>query len=261
MFVLSGDGTVQAIVQYLASQPNDAWMPDLLVLGGGRSNVTARDFGGHPALAKLEAALRAAREGSPLAIEPRPLLRVEQAGSTEQHGFLLAAASIDHGIRLCRQYRQSGSGWAHKGPLADAFCLARLAVQVMVGRSPLPPYPNLQIDTGTGEVLRGSVRVLLATTLLHREGLYNPYAERGAGDVRLTAITATASRFWRRLPRVLTGRFSRDMNLQQGYLSGRCSRIEITGLGGYSLDGERFDTDPARPVQISRGRELRILRP
>ncbi len=272
VFVLSGDGTVQGIVQYLALLPAQEWEPELLVLGGGRSNVTARDFGGVPAYAKLEAALRGSSEGRPMGVELHQLLRIEQEGSTPQHGFLLAAAMIDSGIRLCRRHRKSGHGWIHTGPLSDAYTLGRLALQVLTGRSPLPPFPQMRIDavatppatgptTAASQSLQGPIRVLVATTLRHAEGLYNPYAARGEGSVRVTAVAATAPRFWRRLPKILTGRFDEHMDSSQGYLSGRFDHVVLLGLGHYSLDGEAFETDATRPVFIRGGAHLRVLKP
>ena len=79
--------------------------------------------------------------------------------------------------------------------------------------------------------------------------------------LRLTAVTAAARRFWLALPRLLTGRYSAAMNLDNGYLSGHCERVRITGLGGYVLDGERFDTDSSRPVSITAGPCLRFFSP
>ena len=49
------------------------------------------------------------------------------------------------------------------------------------------------------------------------------------------------------------------MTPDNGYLSGNCERVQIAGLAGYVLDGERFDTDPARPVVITPGPRLRFL--
>ena len=51
------------------------------------------------------------------------------------------------------------------------------------------------------------------------------------------------------------------MNLDNGYLSGHCERVRITGLAGYVLDGERFDTDPARPVVDRPGPAPALLQP
>jgi hypothetical protein len=49
------------------------------------------------------------------------------------------------------------------------------------------------------------------------------------------------------------------MIADNGYLSGNCERVQIVGLSGYVLDGERFDTDPARPVVITPGPRLRFF--
>jgi hypothetical protein len=44
VMVLAGDGTVRAVIDQLASLPRGSWMPDLLVLPGGRTNLTAADL-------------------------------------------------------------------------------------------------------------------------------------------------------------------------------------------------------------------------
>jgi hypothetical protein len=49
------------------------------------------------------------------------------------------------------------------------------------------------------------------------------------------------------------------MTARNGYLSGRCEQLRFLGLAGYVLDGERFDTDPARPVEIVAGPPLRFF--
>jgi hypothetical protein len=147
----------------------------------------------------------------------------------------------------------------HKGRLSSPYCLAKVAVQSVFGRSPLPPYPQLRIETGAGDAFSGPHRVLIASTLMHRDSLFNPYAERGAGLVRMTAITADAPAFWRHLPRVLTGHFTADMSPQHGYLSGRFERVTITGLRSCCLDGEMFDTNPAQPVLLAAGPPVRML--
>jgi hypothetical protein len=260
LFVLSGDGTVQGIVQYLALLPANVWNPELLILGGGRSNATANDFGGGSALSKLEAALHQTHNGEAMHVAERQLLRVEQEGAVAQHGFLLAGSMIDAAIRLCHAHRQAGTGWLHRGVLSSQYRLAKLVGEVALKRSPLPPYPQLDIRAD-GETLSGANRLLIATTLLHRDSLYNPYAARGTGAVRMTAISADAQRFWSRLPRLLTGYFSDDMNPQHGYLSGRFERVEISGLASYALDGELFACDPARPVVLQGGPHVRVLLP
>lgn len=261
LWVLSGDGTVHAIAQYLANQPAGGWSPALLLLGGGRANVVPRDCGGYPPWQALQVALQALRDGRRLAEERLPTLRIEQEGSPAQHGFLMAGTVIYSGVRLCREHRARGKGWLHRSWIADPWCLLKLALQVLSGRSPLPSYDELQVSAADGQSLSAPMRILLASTLQLRNGHYNPFAVRGEGALRLTAVAATAKHFWRHLPAIIRGRFGDNMQLQHGYLSGRFTHAEVLGLAGYALDGELFTTDPRRPVRLCSGPDLRVLRP
>lgn len=256
LMVLAGDGTVSAIVDQLSSLSAGAWTPDVLVLPGGRSNLTAVDLGaGGAALPILKKALL--RPSPKSAVEERCALRIEQAGSPTRHGFFLAAALIDSAIRQCHQQRTEGG---FQGDVGTFIYLLRLGVRGLWGASGLS-CPPLHIDAGACGRQHGPVRLLLATTLLHRKGLLNPYAARGTGELRLTSVSADAPRFWRSLPRLVSGRFSPAMNADNGYLSGRCERVQVSGLAHYMLDGEPIDADPSRPVTISLGPRLRFLVP
>lgn len=262
VMVLAGDGTVQAVVDRLAHLPAASWLPDLVVLPGGRTNMTALDLTGpDDALASMQRALRRAREGRwDEAVFERALVRVEQAPAPARYGFFVAGALVDGIIRHVHTYRTGGTGPLRRGPLSTPIALAKLAGLALVGRHGMPlPDVHLQAD-GLGRI-DGKLRILLASSLAHSSGSFNPYADRGAGDLRVTAIARSADRFWRSLPAVLGGRYSAAMNADAGYLSGRCERLEATGLPGYMLDGEPFDLDPQRPVVISAGPRLRFVRP
>jgi hypothetical protein len=256
LMILSGDGTVHAVVQCLANRVPGEPLPELLVLPGGRSNLTANDLvpGGRP-LAMLERALQRAHldDGDGKPNEQRFTLRVEQAGQPARHGFFAGAALVDSVIRYV--HAQAG----RDSPLSTARCLMQLGVAALRGRSGLS-CPDLTIDAGSAGRLAGPTRVVLASTLAHRTGLFDPYAEPGEG-LRLTAVSRAAPRFVAALPRLLTGRFAPWMNTGQGYLSGRADRIEVTGLAGYVLDGEEYLADPALPLVMSCGPRLSFLVP
>lgn len=259
--VLAGDGTVREIADHLARLPAGTPLPQLLVLAGGRTNLTAADLRGHRAvLKKLAVALARFRSDAAdgFIVQYRHTLKIEQAPAPPRHGFIVTAALVDTVIRACHLQRKTGSGPLRTGHLSTAWCVLKLAFLVFLGRASLP-RPNLEIMApGCGHLL-GPTRVLMATTLVHRDGLFNPYAERGEGAVRVTAVAARAPGFWLRLPRLLTGHFSERMNAARGYLSGRCERIEVLGLAGYTLDGEEFDSDPTRPVIIRTGPRICFL--
>lgn len=261
VMVLGGDGTVCAIVDQLSNLPPGAWVPDLLVLPGGRTNLTAADLlPGGCALAVLKRALRLSRgAGWEQSVEERCALRIEQAPARPRHGFFVAGALIDGVIRQCHQHRADRQT-AGKPSAPTPLYLLWLGLRTWFGH-PGPSCPSLRIDAGACGMQQGACRLLLVTTLMHRAGLFDPYAPRGRGDVRVTAVSREAPRFWRSLPRLLTGRYSAAMSPAAGYLSGRCERLEIGGLAGYMLDGEPVETDPSRPVLITAGPRLRFLKP
>ena len=49
------------------------------------------------------------------------------------------------------------------------------------------------------------------------------------------------------------------MDAANGYLSGRSDRLCINRLSSYTLDGEEYAADPARPVLIRRGPQLSFV--
>ena len=259
VMVLAGDGTVRAVIDQLAALPAGSWIPDLLVLAGGRTNLTAADLvPGGTALVTLERALRlSAAQRWDSAVVERCVLCIEQAPAPARYGFWVGAALIDGVIRRTHAHRVGG-GAMKTGHLSTLTSVLRMAFLGLCGRSGLA-CPVLTIEAGPLGRLHAPVRLLLATTLQHRRGLFDPYASRADDDLRLTAVSRRARRFWPSLPRLLTGRFSRTMTTADGYLSGGCERAEITGLSGYSLDGEAFDTDPSRPVLLRRGPRLRVF--
>ena len=258
--VLAGDGTVRDVIERLARLPSGHWLPDLLVLPGGRSNLTAADLVGRgDALGTLAKALAWASDGRwDAAVVERVPLCIAQAPAPRRFGFFFGGAAVDNVVRRAQDHRYGGSGPLRTGHLSSPWVLAKLAALALVGRANIPS-PTLEIEAEGCGSLRGEIRLLLATTLLHRTGLFDPYAAGGRGELRLTAVTTTARRFWPALPRLLTGRYSKAMNLDNGYLSGHCERVQVIGLAGYVLDGERFDTDPARPVVIAPGPRLRFF--
>jgi hypothetical protein len=263
VIVLAGDGTVQAIVDHLARLPAGIRVPPLLLLGGGRTNLTAADLGGSGAvLKKLESALLASRRepAKVRRVQHRHTLVIEQPPAPPRHGFFVAAALVDTFIRSCRRYRESGDGVLRTGRLSTACALLRVAVPAFAGREPFV-CPDLEIEApGLGH-LGGPMRLVMATTLAHDEGRFCPYGERGEGALRVTAVAARAAGFWRSLPRLVTGRFSEEMKPARGYLSGRCGEVAVLGLAGLTLDGQSFDTDPARPVVFRCGPRIGFVTP
>jgi len=260
IWILAGDGTIHALAEYFAQTTPD-WSPALLLLAGGRANVVPREFDGYPAMPALRRALAALRAGRPLREEPLLTLQLSQAGRESRHGFVFAGALIHEAVRLTAENRAAGRGWWRHSWFSDPYILVRWAVRTLVFRRPLPQSSPVVARMAGGGELTGRMRALVATTLEMRKALYNPFAERGAGSVRFTAISAAAPSLWGMLPKLLKGRFDANMDVAQGILSGRSERVELQGVAAYALDGELFSADPALPLVFTAGVTLRALRP
>lgn len=259
IWVFSGDGTILALAEYLAEKAPD-WTPALLLLAGGRANVVPRDVGGYPALPALRAALAAWRAGRALPEEQILTLRVAQQDQPDRYGFVWAGALVHEAVRLTAEHRAAGRGWWRHSLFADPYVLLRWALRTLLGGA-LPPAPQVSARlVGVGE-LAGPMRALVASSLAMRNALYQPFAPHGEGPVRFTAVTTAAPSLWRLAPAILRGRFGRGMDARHGVLSGRGSAVHLQGIAAYALDGELFSADPARPLVLSAGRPLRVLRP
>jgi hypothetical protein len=262
LVVVAGDGTVQAIADYVARLDEPARHPSLLILSGGRTNLIAADLGGGGrVLARLASHLNRVTSGADVRVQERHTLVVEQAPAPARHGFFLAGAHLDSIIRACHAYRASGRSRLHTGHLSNPYTVMKLGLARLIGRKLLPARPDLNIDAGELGRLHGPTRLLLASTLSHATGLVSPFANRGAGILQLTAVGGDAKRVLSRLPRMLLGRYTADMHPRDGFLSGRCEQIEVTGLARYTLDGEKFECDPTRPVTIRVGAPVRFVLP
>ena len=255
LIIIGGDGTLQGATTCLATL-NPAVRPRLLMLGGGRTNYTARDLGTHD---KLITTLTAALE-QPETFRPqrRRTLAVRQQGLPVQHGFFVAGGLIDWVIRDCHAYRATGTGPLRTGHLSSAWRLLQLAGQAMIGRGGYCP-PRLIIEGQGLEPFEHANRLLLMTTLEHSNDWVAPYADQGRGAIRLTAIDRRAHGFWWRLPRLLSGRYAAGMTPSDGYLSQRGDAFQLLGLQSISLDGQDFNFDPERPISIDAGLDLEFL--
>lgn len=255
LVIIGGDGTLQGAATWLA-RINPASCPRLLMLGGGRTNYTARDLRTHDQLiTTLTAALERPEQFRPLR---RRTLAVHQQGLASQHGFFIAGGLIDWVIRDCHAYRAKGRGPLRTGHLSSAWRLLQLAGLAMVGAGGYRP-PRLTIEGGQIEPFEHANRLLLMTTLEHAGDWLVPYADQGEGTIRLSAVDHRARGFWRRLPRLISGRYSEAMTPSQGYLSLRGDAFRLHGLESISLDGQDFNFDPQRPVDIKTGIELEFL--
>ena len=256
LIVIGGDGTVQAVVSRLAEE-SPKQIPKLLALGGGRTNFTARDLGTHAGMDRwLE---RALIEPESLHIALRSALVLEVPGQAGPiYGFFIAGALVDHVIRDCHEYRARHRDWFRTGHPSSAWRVIQLALLGMLGRSDFRP-PRSVIEAGPLGKLDQPLRIFVATSLAHARGWLDPSADRGNGEVRVTAISHGARGFWLRLPGLLRGRFGKQLDATQGYLSGRTKKIVVRGLASVCVDGQEYQLDPSQTLTVRAGPQIPFL--
>ncbi len=259
LIVIGGDGTLQGTVTSLAASADPDALPELMILGGGRTNYTARDLGTASGL--RQQLKRALEQPGTLNVTTRHTLRLSQDPGQDLHGFFIAGALVDHAIRDCHAYRAEGSGPLRTGHLSSAWRISQLGMKSLLGRSGFHP-PQLQVSaSGLGQI-DAPTRMFLATSLHHRGEWLSPYANRGQGPLRLSVFSHKAKRFWSSLPALMRGRFDdRRHTPENGYLSGRCAAFRVRGLARVCLDGQEHDFDPRRELEISTGPAFRFAAP
>jgi len=259
LVIAGGDGTLQGAVSYLARHLEPAQMPSLILLSAGRTNYVAEDIGTRSHfLETLEQILTTPADR--LHPVDRPTLKLNHPAIGEQHGFFMAGAMVDEVIRYVHRWQAERDNWLRRRHAASTAGVLSIGLR-WASRRHRFDLPRLVIETDGLGRLDGGCRFLMLSSLNHDRSLVDPYAQRGQGPLRITAIRAGAKRLPLRLPGVACGRFTPKMNDQNGYISGRCNNILIKNLTSITLDGQEFDLDRNHPLQISAGPVFRFLRP
>jgi len=259
LVIAGGDGTLQGAVSYLARHLEPARMPRLILLSAGRTNYVAEDIGTRSHfLATLDRILTTPAER--LHPVERPTLKLEHPSIGEQHGFFMAGAMVDEVIRYVHRWQAERETWLRRRHAASTVGVLSIGLRWALRRHRFD-LPRLEIETDGLGRLDDHCRFLMLSSLNHDRSLVDPYAQRGQGPLRITAIRAGAKRLPWRLAGVARGRFSADMKETNGYISGRCNTILINNLTSITLDGQEFDLDEKHPLEISSGPVFRFLRP
>jgi len=259
LVIAGGDGTLQGAVSYLARHFDPDRMPALILLSAGRTNYVAEDIGTRSHfLETLDRIL----DSAPANLHPvdRPTLRLQHPSIGEQHGFFMAGAMVDEVIRYVHRWQAERDNWLRRRHAASTAGVLSIGLRWALRRHRFG-LPRLGIETDALGRLDDRVRFLMVSSLSHDASLVDPYARRGEGPLRLTAIRTGAKRLPLRLSSVARGKFSPEMNAENGYISGRCNTIMISNIESLTLDGQEFELDKRHPLNISAGPVFRFLRP
>jgi len=245
--VNGGDGTIHGVLTELMRM--ELPLPDLAMIPGGTTNMTANDLNAN---APLESSLRRLGELSQLAPERRsrigrPLLKVSGAGDGAQFGFFLGAGVVldgmDHFRRKIGSHGLRGELAAGISLLRGLFGMARGDDAWIAGRS-----AAFALD---GEARSHDRQVLLVATSLERLLLgMRPWWGEGDGAIHLTSVRRRPKALIRRATALLSGKRHPGLSESEGYFSTNVDAFDLYPDAGFALDGEIFRVPDGESVRV-----------
>jgi diacylglycerol kinase (ATP) len=261
LVVNGGDGTLQHVVTELLSDERRGWLPRLAPIRGGRTNMSAIDIGSHrdPAqgLAELIVAVKAGRIADHEV--DRPVLRVDLGPDDGvQYGVFFGAGVLHRAVQLTPRYFPEGRSQGLFGAgMVTATLLARL---IMGRRGGILQADKMQVALGDD---RGEARELRVAMVTSAEKLFlglRPFWGSGPGSIHVTLLDAEVKRLLRAGWGVLHGRPASWVTPELGYESHNCDRVAFQLDCGVTLDGEVWEAQPGRSVEITGDRRIRFVR-
>jgi len=260
LVINGGDGTLaHALTEILEQGVFDGRVPQIAVLRGGRTNMTALDLGcGRNPVRSLEALILAARQDRiEERIQRRDVLRVEFGG--EAHcGMFFGAGVIHRAIDVVHSSFPQGRA---RGALGATALVGGLLTRLLVSRGDgilTPDKAQIMLD---GQLVApGEFTLLMASTLPRLFSRLRPFWGTGPGGVRFTAMSPDAVGLGRSAPGILAGRPGRLVTEDNGYLSRNCKRVEMRFDCGFTIDGEQSDPRAGRMVSITAENNVRFVR-
>jgi len=260
LIIIGGDGTVQAVLNDLLSRSDLIKLPYISIIPAGTTNMTAKDIGfrGSPlkVLQKLSRLLTGHTEGK---LVKRPALCIEQAGRADIHGMFFGAGIIAGGTRFFHQHiKKSGV----IGEFTSAIVIVHLLTGLLMKRSSAELQPARILLKDDNGLSHDQVCLILLASTMHRLLLgLRPYWGQQQAPLHTTFITATATRLWRSLLRLITGHGS-DLAETDGYYSRNNHSLEIWMDEDFIVDGEFFRAESQYgPIRITATENIVFLVP
>lgn len=250
-----GDGTVHAVLTELMGLGCE--LPELAIIPGGTTNMTANDLNDKAA---LEVTLHRLAEETAVSrnerrVVHRPMLRAEAEGISPQYGFCLSAGATLDGME---HFKEKVGSRGLRGELAAGISVLRGLAGLMRGESAWTRRRDTTVSVAGAEL---HDQILVISTTLERMLLdFTPWWGKGTGPIHLTALRRKPEAIVRRAPAFLRGRGHPGFTLQNGYYSENVPRFELKPDSGFALDGEIFDPGPDVSVHVSATDPIRFLR-
>jgi hypothetical protein len=253
-----GDGTVQATLTALFTERPFERMPFIAVLPRGTTNMIAADAGVGPR--QLGRFLDLARDGQldPVTVERRVLRLANARGRAPQYGMFFGGAGIYRAVLACRAKVHP---WHVVADAAAALTLGGLLLRWLVpgaqGGGIVRGDP-IGVTVDGRELGTRSYLLVLATTLDRLLMGSRPFWGDDSRGVRFTVIGYPPRRLACHVRKVLYGGAAR--HLPEGYDSLSADSVRLAMDCPFILDGELFEAERDRPVELTAHDRVRLVR-
>jgi diacylglycerol kinase (ATP) len=254
LVINGGDGTAQAVLGELLDRSPFAARPRLTVIGGGMTNVIARDVGvPSPPVDALRRILKRAPDRDASEVLRRTTIAVKRGGQERtEYGFLAGAVAFYQGTRLARRdVHRAGLRQSLAVKVGIVWSVTRLLLHGEGDRSGLSGE-RVAIGLNGSPPREAPYLLILASTLEHLLPGVMPFWGHDHGAIKLTTIASPAQRFGRAAYAVVRGR-PRPWMHHAGYASTRADRISLHLKSPIVVDGEIFDPGPHGHVELQAG--------
>jgi diacylglycerol kinase (ATP) len=259
--VNGGDGTVQAVLTDLLGRRPFATLPRIIVLRGGRTNLTAIDLGPRGSNAVVLERLFGLSRHDDLdrfAIQ-QPVLRVrDETNRIDAYGVFFGDAAIVETIALCQ--RRAHAIGLSGGP-ARAWTLLNAIAERAFGSEQNSLFRGheaaVTIDGAPVPPTRWTVQ--LATTLDRLVLGSRPYWRCGEAPIRWTGIGHPAPGLAWAAPKILFGGEQRRLPADIFFSHGG-EVVTIRSAEPFTIDGEMFTTTTERTMTLTAADRVAFLK-
>ncbi|MGI9329762.1 MAG: diacylglycerol/lipid kinase family protein [Gammaproteobacteria bacterium] len=253
--VNGGDGTAQAVITEFMRQGIKG--PQLAILPGGTTNLSAYDLNGRGRLATAFRVLATQAALSPkqrTTIE-RPLLEVRRENEASEYGFFLGAGAILAGMQ---HFREHVGSRGLRDELAAGVSLLR-GLAGIAGREHAWSKHETRVQMSDREEFAGPLNLVFATTLERLLLGMRPWWDTQPGPVHLTALAHEPKAFLRTAPTILRGRAHSRATPANGYHSANVAKFDLVA-DGFALDGQVFNQAPDEAIHIASTSPVTFIR-
>ncbi|PCI63152.1 MAG: hypothetical protein COB37_05440 [Kordiimonadales bacterium] len=259
LIINGGDGTIGAVLASILYKSHFTKIPPIAFLPGGKTNMTAADFGSKGKPTKvLQKLLKIARENRiEESLQSRNLIEMDLGdGELPRVGTFFGAAGIVKGIFWCRENAYSKGLPNSLAHLAAAFKLTTAAFGVGKSKELLISDPMAINLPGHGR-MSGQYSAVITTTLNKLLLGLKPYGTSGVGGLRFAAIEVGGKNFFRAIKGLIFGAFG-EKSIEGTHVR-KGDEVRIEGTDPVTLDGEIYHPLPGKPILLRGDKALAFV--